>query len=441
MASRMKWVIGLLFSVLLAGLSAPAPLYAKSPKVSAGAGQADKQRYIVVFKDPPLAAYDGRILMTPERDADSTRLPATANLFTGEKKLDVRSPRSRQYLQFLDERFDHFRGTATLELGRQLKTVHRYRNAVNGFATELNTDEVEALRKLPTVLEVRLDEVQRMETDSGPAWIGAKVIQDGNAGFTATGGEGVVVGIIDSGVNYAHPSFNDPGEGGAAGWDHVNPYGSELGLCSDAAVKCNDKLVGVYDFVTDDPSTPETEENNNGLDNTGHGSHVASTAAGNPQTVNASGKLLNIAGVAPNANIVSYRVCYLGDPGDSGCQTSAILKAIDQAITDQVDVINHSIGSDPFDPWRSGSSSRAFLNARAAGIFVATSAGNAGPNASTIGSPANAPWITAAGAATHDRVFGSLVRQLSGGATTPPSELLGASLTSGVSIRNIVYAG
>ena len=351
-----------------------------------------------------------------------------------------------EYLQFLDERFDSVRGAATLELGRQLTTVHRYRNAVNGFATELDAAEARALRNMPGVKDVMLDEIQRLETDSGPNWIGADEIHTGNAGFTPTSGEGIVVGIIDSGVNWDHPSFFDLGEGippGQGDWDHVNPYGSELGLCSDVAVKCNDKLVGVYDYVVDDPSTTEIEENTNGLDNTGHGSHVASTIVGNPRTVTASGALLNIAGVAPNANIVSYRVCYLGDPDDpddDGCQSSAIFQAIDQAITDQVDVINYSIGSGPGDPWHAGSTALAYLNARAAGIFVATSAGNAGPNAGTMGSPGNAPWITAVGAATHDRVFGSLVQQLSGGATPPPGELLGASLTGGVGVRNIVHA-
>ena len=52
------------------------------------------------------------------------------------------------------------------------------------------------------------------------------------------------------------------------------PMAHQLGLCSRSEVLCNDKLVGVYDFVEDDPGTVETEENNNGKDNSGHGSHV-----------------------------------------------------------------------------------------------------------------------------------------------------------------------
>ncbi len=86
---------------------------------------------------------------------------------------------------------------------------------------------------------------------------------------------------------------------------------------------------------------------------------------------------------------------------------SAILSAIDQAVADGVDVINYSIGSGPSDPWRIGSIARAYLTARSAGVFVATSAGNDGPNPGTIGSPANAPWIVAVGNATHNVLFGS----------------------------------
>lgn len=403
-------------------------------------GSSETQRYIIILDDPPLAAYDGRLLSTPERDTESTGLPATANHFTGASKLDVESPVSKQYLQFLDERLQSFQAEATLRLGRKLKPAHRYRNAVNGFATELSISEVEVLRNMPRVKSVLADEIMHLETDSGPDWIGADKIHEGISGFAPTGGQGTVVGVIDSGVNWDHPSFRDPG---FSGWDHVNPYGSQLGLCSDSRVRCNDKLVGVYDFVQDNSSTTWIEENTRGKDNSGHGSHVASTVAGNPQDADLSGITVQVAGVAPNANIVSYRVCYIGDPDDSeddGCQGSAILSAIDQAIADGVDVINYSIGGDAFDPWLPGNTPRAFLNARAAGIFVATSAGNSGSDPGTIGSPANAPWIVAVGNASHDRVLGSLVENLSGGDTTPPGDLIGQSVVSGIGIRKIVHA-
>jgi len=437
---RMKVFNGLICTALLAVLAAQSPVFAKS--TSAPADRGEKQRYIVILDDLPLAAYDGRIMSTPERATDSVRLQATAKKFTSARKLDVKSPGSQKYLQFLDERFESFRGEALLRLGRQLQPVHRYRNALNGFATELSAAEARALRDMPRVTSVQLDEIQHLETDSGPNWIGADKIYDGSAGVTPTGGQGIIVGVIDSGVNWDHPSFKDPGDDGS-GFDHDNPWGEERGLCSDPDVLCNDKLVGVYEFVVDDPATDETEESNNGKDNAGHGSHVTSIAAGNPLPVTLNGLPAMIGGVAPNANIVTYRVCYIADPADpddDGCQGSAILSAIDQAITDQVDVLNYSIGSSVHDPWVTGTSTYAFLNARAAGIFVATSAGNAGPNSASIGSPANAPWITAAGNATHDRVFASALENLSGGDTTAPNDLIGASFTDGIGIRTIVHA-
>jgi len=439
MDARMKVINGVLFTTVLALLSLHSTVFAKSTTGSVTPG--DKQRYIVILDDLPLAAYDGRIMHTPERNMDSTRLTATANRFTGARKLNVNSTDSKKYLRFLDERLETIRGESALRLGRQLRLTHRYKNALNGFATELSESEVRALREVPGVHSVIPDEIQKLETDSGPKWLGANKIYDGSAGpFPATGGEGVVVGLIDSGINWDHNSFIDPG---APGHDHVNPYGKQLGLCSKGEVLCNDKLVGVYDFVEDDPGTDETEENNNGKDNAGHGSHVASIAVGNPLNVTLNGIPTTLAGVAPNANIISYRVCYIADaadPDDDGCQTSAIFSAIEQAITDQVDVVNYSIGTDADDPWRNGTTTLAFLNLRAAGIFVATSAGNAGPNSATIGSPANAPWITAVGNATHDRVFASAVESLSGGDTPPPNSLVGASFTDGIGVRKIVHA-
>jgi subtilisin family serine protease len=439
---RLQVLRGMLCIALLAALSVSMPLLAKSAKDSATGS--DKQRYIVILDDPPLAAYDGRIMHTPERNMNSIRLQATANRFTGARKLDVNAPDSRRYLKFLDERFESFRGESALRLGRRLNPTQRYRNALNGFAIELSEAEVRALRDVNGVRTVIRDEVHKLETDSGPNWLGADKIYDGSAGsFAPTGGEGVIVGIIDSGVNWDHNSFVDPGENSSPGYDHVNPYGFQLGLCSKSEVLCNDKLVGVYDFVKEDPDTDETEEFNNGKDNSGHGSHVASIAAGNPLTVTLNGIPTVMAGVAPNANIISYRVCFIAnaaDLNDDGCQTSAIFSAIDQAIIDKVDVVNYSIGTDIDDPWGNGTTSRAFLNLRAAGIFVATSAGNAGPNAGTIGSPGNAPWITAVGNATHDRVFASAVESLSGGDTPPPNDLIGATFTGGIGVRNIVHA-
>ncbi|MEJ2401695.1 MAG: S8 family serine peptidase [Xanthomonadales bacterium] len=403
---------------------------------------AEIRRYVITLQDPPLAAYTGGELSDPGPQGP-LRLAATAPESTGEKRLNVRSPESLAYLAYLEKR--HAELTAELEalLGRTLEIPHRYRVATNGLALHLTPAEAERARDLPQVRSVAPDQVYRLQTYAGPQWLGADAIWEGLAGYPDARGEGVVVGVIDSGINWDHPSFSDDAE---ADFSFQNPYGEGLGLCSDPEVLCNQKLVGVYDFVTDDPETPDVEEEyTKGKDNDGHGSHTASIAAGRAIDVTSDGASRTISGVAPRANLVTYRVCYIGitDPESSdngGCQGSAILSAIDQAIVDGVDVINYSIGGDPRNPWQPGSDHIAFLNARAAGIFIASSAGNSGPNPGTVGAPALAPWIVAVGNATHNLIRGTVVDNFTGGASPAPEALIGASLRGGSGKLPIVHA-
>ena len=364
------------------------------------------QRYIVELNDPPLALYDGGAMSLQQADGPQ-RLAATAPGVTGEAKLDTDSPAAQAYLKHLNERQDSFQLEARRLLGRQIVPVHVYRAALNGMALDLTQADAAALADSPLVKSIRPDTRHHLHSFAGPAWIGGAEVWSGDSGFAPKRGEGVVVGIIDSGVNWESPSFSDTP---LDGFSFVNPYGEQLGLCADEEVECNDKLVGVYDFVEDDPSTDEVvEEFNNGRDNSGHGSHVSSIAVGNPVSVLLNGSVnADLSGVAPRSNLISYRVCFIGDPPESdggGCQGSAIFSAIDQAIMDEVDVINYSIGSDARDPWSPGGVSGAFLGARSAGILIATSAGNSGPKPQTIGSPANAPWMVAVGNATHNQLL------------------------------------
>ncbi|MEK7787599.1 MAG: S8 family serine peptidase, partial [Chloroflexota bacterium] len=137
----------------------------------------------------------------------------------------------------------------------------------------------------------------------------------------------------------------------------------------------------------------------------GHGSHTASTAAGNSGvTAIVDGINLGaISGMAPRARIAAYKVCWGRDQG--GCFSSDSVAAIDQAVADGVDVINFSISGsttsfrDPVEI--------AFLFAADAGVFVAASAGNSGPGASTVAH--NSPWLTTVAAGTHDRLYQATV--------------------------------
>lgn len=441
MRYHLKLINILFYAAFLAVIFAPS--FAQAKSAAASAEKSNTHRYIVILADMPLAIYDGRAIATSGMASSKTQLLPTAISLTGDEKLDVKAPASLEYLSFLEERFQSFKAEAELKLGRQINPVHIYRNVLNGLAVDLTVSEARAMLELPMVNAVEQEELQHIRTDAGPAWIGADKIHNGSTGHPATGGEGVIVGMIDTGINWDNPSFADPGQSGT-GWNHVNPNGTQLGLCSDPEVMCNDKLIGVFDYVEDLPDTDFVEQSTKGKDIDGHGSHTSSTAAGNPLSFNYQGLPTNISGVAPNANIISYRICFEGDPDDpeddGGCSPTAAVKALDQAIVDDVDIINYSIGGDSYNPWLQSQATFAFLNARAAGMFVATSAGNDGPNGGTIGAPANAPWVTSVGNASHDRVYGVALENLSGGDTAVPDDQVGTSLVGGLGVRKIVHA-
>ncbi|MGH3358643.1 MAG: S8 family serine peptidase, partial [Nocardioidaceae bacterium] len=128
--------------------------------------------------------------------------------------------------------------------------------------------------------------------------------------------------------------------------------------------------------------------------------HTASTAAGNsgvPASV-AGIDFGEISGMAPAAKVASYKVCWEEEDVDAGgCSASDSVAAIDAAVKDGVDAINYSISGtldNPIDPVEI-----AFMYAADAGVFVSTSAGNSGPDVSTVAHPS--PWLTTVANATH----------------------------------------
>lgn len=220
----------------------------------------------------------------------------------------------------------------------------------------------------------------------------------------ASRGAGEVIGVLDTGIDPAHPSFSSAP---ADGHTYANPLGRRLGVCDQGnagydAGFCNNKLIGAYTFA-DTAGTPDPQGRPSPRDNYGHGSHVASIAAGNivPGAAIGGATLGTVSGVAPHANLVAYDVC--GIPGNAGaCSGAALLEGIDQAIADGVDVLNLSLSGSSRDPW-AAADARALLRATGAGIAVVASAGNKGPAASTTGAPANAPWVTSVASVSHGR--------------------------------------
>lgn len=140
-------------------------------------------------------------------------------------------------------------------------------------------------------------------------------------------------------------------------------------------------------------------------DTEGHGSHTLSTAGGNAVPgVNVEGFGNGTAvGGSPRARVATYKVCWPAVSEEiGGCSDSDILAALEAAIDDDVDVISMSLGGLPSDYFNDSISIGSF-HAVKNGIPVVASAGNSGPELSTVSNVS--PWIFTVGASTTDREF------------------------------------
>jgi hypothetical protein len=385
-------------------------------------------RYVVRYEEAPLAMYaaseraQGRVAIPSKRQAN------------GRERLDVHSAEARSYVDYLQAQQDKHFGDIAATLGRFPFRAYAMQHAVNAEILELSATEARRLAHMPGIDAVEADRLLPLASDVGPGlvgaasvWWGAPAAQDSffARSFDVIGGylgDGVVVGMIDTGYNSLSPSFQ---ETDMNGYHIENPlgHGNFLGQCNVPGISrggCNDKVIGVYDEFTPimGGSTYTVE------DGVGHGSHTASVAAGNFRSATLGGYTARISGIAPHANLVIYRVC---SPG--GCSWASTVAAVDHSIADgQVDVLNYSI-SGVGNPWYD-SASVAFLSAASAGIFVSTAAGNTGGTTGQVaGTVMNQePWVATIAAGTHSG--GALVNQGNAvvRAPTQPDQLTGFSL-------------
>jgi subtilisin family serine protease len=367
-------------------------------------GVSETGLYIVQFTEPSLASYTGGI----------AGLAATSPEATGARKLDANSPASRAYIQYLTDNQNQFAAELSQNLDRSVEVAFNYTGVLNAIAVAVSHGEAAQIAAMSGVSAVYGDTMRELTTDVGPIHIGAPSIWNAQTGSgSGTRGEGVVIGIIDSGINSQHPSFAaTDGEG----YTHTNPYGAGVykGWCAANAGFCNSKLIAAYGL---------NPVGGNPEDIDGHGSHTASTAGGNKHdaifNVGITPYDIELSGVAPRANIVAYKVC------NPGCPGTASIAAVNSAITnDMVDVLNYSISGSDF-PWNDPVD-LAFLDASNAGIFVSASAGNAGPGASTVAK--TGPWNAAVAASTINRV---IAHTLDVTGPTPPPALQGLAAVPG----------
>ncbi|GAA3201432.1 S8 family serine peptidase [Microbacterium terregens] len=440
--------------------------------------------YIVVLDEAPAATYEGGV-------------PGLAPTMPGDgEKLDPHSAEVRRYAAFLEER----QADVAAEAG--VEPAATYMITLNGFSVIMAPEQAAQVAVTEGVLAVYPDEILRPDeaastddrriaapdddtappgtddTDADPPGTDDTALPGIDDTDTAppgtddtdppatddtdppgtddTAGSGVVVGIIDTGIAPENPSFSGERLRTTKG---AEPYlvgdsvvfrkadGREFRSERTAAEGWADsdystKVIGAQYFAAGAAAAGFAFDHDtlSPRDADGHGSHVASIAAGNA-AVDASVSDVDlgaVAGVAPAAKIAAYKACFTGaDPlaaADDMCVGSDVVSAIERAVADGVDVIAYPISGRAGQGW--GAEDTALYNAATAGVFVAASAGNTGPGAATA-TGHGAPWYTTVAASTTS-AFEATV-QLSTG-----FEALGVSMsvpaTAEVSAP-VVYAG
>ncbi|KAL3507411.1 hypothetical protein ACH5RR_032793 [Cinchona calisaya] len=263
------------------------------------------------------------------------------------------------------------------------RMVYPYHHVFTGFAAKLSAEDVKQMENKPGFLSAEPQKVLSLHTTHSPGFLGLHR----NMGFweKSNYGKGVIIGVIDSGITADHPSFDDQGM--------PPPPGFWKGKCEFNASMCNNKLIGVKIFNQGDGIG-----NASPADEIGHGTHTASTAAGNfVKGANLFGNANGTAaGVAPLAHLAMYKAC-----GSTGCHESDVLAAMDAAIDDGVDILSISLGGRLSEPFYANGIALGAYSAMEKRIFVSCSAGNSGPISSSLAN--EAPWILTVGASTIDR--------------------------------------
>ncbi|XP_066324408.1 subtilisin-like protease 1 [Miscanthus floridulus] len=196
---------------------------------------------------------------------------------------------------------------------------------------------------------------------------------------TSNMGEGVVIGVLDDGIDAGHPSFGDEGM--------PPPPARWRGRCKHAGVASrNNKLVGARDFTRHlrRPGTAPRAGT--------HGTHASSVAAGafvrRPGGGGAPGApVVVVSGVAPRAHLAFYQVCA---GAARGCSRGSVVHAVEAALADGVNVLSLSLGDDDGLGFHEDPVAAATFSAVVRGVFVCAAAGNKGRTPGSGGTPHSA---------------------------------------------------
>ncbi|CAI5472153.1 unnamed protein product [Closterium sp. Yama58-4] len=344
---------------------------------------------------PPIAGYTGGINGIPATAAEAVRdsVSDVINSVAGRirrwrrranrqsSRLNLGSPAVAQFKQWLDRLQDGVANDVRLP---RANVLYKFKHVSNAFVARLSPKQLQQLKRHPAVAEVKSNyRISKLTTDS------ANFLNLPGTLWTARGreraGEGVVVGIVDTGIWPEHPSFSSnvtPPD-----LPYPNPPPTWKGTCQVTSdFKCNRKVIGARFFNAGFRSWFGQEDLRadwaSARDADGHGTWCASAAAGNsnvpillPPRKTTIG---NATGMAPRAFLAAYKV-FWGNANAGGVTATYadVEAAVNAAVADGVDVISLSLGG--ADPSATYFSDLPYLYANLAGTVVVYAAGNSGP--------------------------------------------------------------
>ena len=337
-----------------------------------------------------------------------------------------------------------------LQRGYNLRVIGDLTLTANGIIVQMDASDIESIEALPGVAQVIPDQIGEIGNRNSVPLINAIQVWASGSGYT---GQGIRIGIIDSGIDYTHANFGGSGD--------VSRYtGNDTTTITDAIGYDGSKVVSGYDFVGDTwesgplagaggsiPGTGWTFPNgdNDPLDCNRHGSHVAGTAAGfgvtdggatyaGPWNDTIDLDALKIGpGVAPEAELFALKI--------GGCTSAVSFIAAAQALevamdpdgdgnpSDHLDVVNNSYGGAFGSPQELLAAQ--FDVAAKAGVIVVASAGNEGNTFFVTGAPAVSDWAVSVASSVSDTLYGGLEITSGNGAFSDYPVVIAANPSNG----------
>lgn len=357
--------------IVLSGMTNPVQASYVDDGMDQKPSSSDGGYYFVQLQDDPVTTYEGDVAGFVATKVDE------------DEQLDVEATEVKKYQKYLKGKRSNYKSWLQ-QKSAIVKVVEEYDLTFNGVAVKAEGIDPKVLEQGPGVEKVvkSIQYFPAMNTShdiiqNQPLW---------NSGFK---GEGVKVGVIDSGIDQDHPFFQDP--------TLPMPEGFPKEQAGFEGQFITNKVIAAKVYWPDPKATPEAIGD--------HGTHVAGTIAGIQDYKDPSGVAKTpLSGVAPRAYLGNYNVF----PCEScSAESIYIAAAVEDAVRDGMDVINMSLGGtaqpgfDLLDTVVNG--------ATEAGVTVVISAGNSGPNPMTIGSPGTADKVITVAAVANSHFIGQVI--------------------------------